>query len=102
MYEQKICPVCDTEIPADADTCPVCGMYDLNRIFLDEESYEEWVKTTLDPYRSRYRYTQAIVAVAAGKNYTVGLKRDSTMVAVGYMNFNKEITLDLNKYKLWI
>lgn len=101
MDEKKICPVCDTEIPADADTCPVCGMYDLNRIFLDKESYEEWVKTTLDPYRSRYRYNQAIVAVAAGYEYTVGLKKGGTVVAAGWRQDEQFLSKGVELIKNW-
>lgn len=54
MDDYKRCPVCNTEISADADICPKCGMDDLNRIFLDKESYEWWVENYLNPYRTRY------------------------------------------------
>ena len=78
MDEQKRCPVCNTEIPADADICPVCGMDDLNRIFLDKESYDQWVETKLKPYISRY--DKGVVAIAVGSSDIVGLKEDGIVV----------------------
>lgn len=105
MNERKRCPVCDTEIPSDADTCSVCGMDDLNRIFLDKKSYERWVETKLKPFTSCYRHNKAVAdggsqenvfplkydpysqirsVIAAGWSpHTVGLKRDGTVIAVG-------------------
>lgn len=112
MNEQKICPVCGTEIPADADTYPVCGMDDLNRIFLDEESYDRWVETKLKPYASRYRhnhnkavatggsqedvfplkydpYSRIQPVIATGAYHTLGVKKDGTVIVAGSSRYGQ-------------
>lgn len=49
MSDIKKCPVCHNEVPLFADTCPICDMDELNRIFLSRTEYDIWVREVLNP-----------------------------------------------------
>ena len=55
MSDIKECPVCHNKISLGVDVCPICGMDELNRIFLSSAEYNEWVQEVLNPRIEKFK-----------------------------------------------
>lgn len=73
MSDIKKCPVCDNEVSLLADTCPICGMDELNRIFLSSTEYDIWVREVLNPRIEKFRELRC---EDAGKRFGVSRMLD--------------------------
>lgn len=75
---KKECPACHQILFGDADTCPKCGMMNLNQIFLSKKDYEMWVDNILKPYLERMAarvfagFSHALILNGKGELYGIG------------------------------
>lgn len=48
------CPVCATIYEKEIKVCTMCRFTELNKIFLSQEDYQEWLKDTVKPFQEMY------------------------------------------------
>ena len=49
------CPVCKTIYENKVTICTICRFTELNKMFLSQEDYQEWMKSTVKPFREMYQ-----------------------------------------------
>jgi len=50
------CPVCEKEIDGRKKQCNNCGFSEFRKEFINQNEYEAWLKETVEPCRSIYKY----------------------------------------------
>ena len=51
---QEKCPVCKSDIKSIDKSCSVCGFADLHREFITQEDGDLWIKSVVEPYRTKW------------------------------------------------
>ena len=49
------CPVCETTYDNKVTICTICRFTELNKMFLSQEDYQEWMENTVKPFREMYQ-----------------------------------------------
>ena len=45
------CPICEKELPNEAEQCTLCGFNQFHKEFVNREDYEKWITETVEPCR---------------------------------------------------
>lgn len=85
FLEEKIkCPACGAGISAkEVKCCPVCGLENLNRIFLSKEERMQWVDTVLKPHIASGKWDPSRELLLWGKYHMLGLSAGGCLYGIG-------------------
>ncbi len=49
------CPVCSTTYDKEIEACATCKFTELNKVFISQEDFKEWVENVVKPFREKYQ-----------------------------------------------
>lgn len=93
------CPVCGEVSEEKAKVCAMCGFADLDRVFLSQEDYQEWLEHMVKPVATGYNEDHQcevgswkdIASIACRDDYMAGLRKDGTVIAFGNKNYLRDV-----------
>ncbi len=94
LEEEIKCPACGAWISAkESKCCPVCGLENLDRIFLSKDDREQWIETVLNPHIASGNWDSVRASLLWGKKHMLGLSSGGHLYGIG-SNMSKQIKMD--------
>lgn len=88
------CPACKKWISTEGlNSCPICGLKDLNQIFLSENDRAQWAETVLKPHIVSGNWESAGMLLSWGRRHLLGLSGGGKLYGIGN-NMSQQIKSD--------